>query len=325
MSRINAPISRLDQTAAFLKAAADPLRLLILRVLASNSYNVAELCQIFSLRQPALSHHLKLLAHAGLILSRKEGTSAFYRRVPISGELAALADALYLTTDRLGLDDAIQSNVTDVHQTRAATAQHFFEVNATSLREQQDLIADFGVYGEQVAEMIDRLGKRRDTALEVGPGRGELLAFLSQRYQKVQAVDISSTMLEVARRTVAQEGLDNVALIHGDTDHGDIQAADVIVVNMVLHHTPSPARIFKDLAGHLSHHGILVVCDLVRHDQSWVKDACGDLWQGFEQEELLGWAQDASLKPVDSQFFALRNGFQFQLFTFTTQVGNTDE
>jgi ArsR family transcriptional regulator len=325
MSRINTPISRLDQAAAFLKAAADPLRLLILRVLASNSYNVAELCQIFSLRQPALSHHLKLLAHAGLILSRKEGTSAFYRRVPISGELTALAGALYQTTDRLELDESIQSNVADVHQARTATAEQFFEVNASSLREQQDLIADFGVYGEQVAEMIDRLSKQHNTALEVGPGRGELLSFLSQRYQNVQAVDISSSMLDVARQTVKQGDLDNVTLIHGDTGDGDIKDADLIVVNMVLHHTPSPARIFKDLAGHLSQQGILVVCDLVRHDQSWVKDACGDLWQGFVQEELLGWAHDASLKPVDSQFFALRNGFQFQLFTFTTQVGNTDE
>lgn len=325
MSRISAPISRLDNTAAFLKAAADPLRLLILRVLASNSYNVAELCQIFSLRQPALSHHLKLLTHAGLILSRKEGTSAFYRRVPVAGELSTLADALYLTTDRLALDSAIQGSVADVHQARTATAQQFFEANASTLREQQDLIADFGVYGEQVAEMIDRLSKRRGTALEIGPGRGELLAFLSQRYQQVQAVDISSTMLEVARRTVEQAELNNVALLHGDTAQEDIKSADLIVVNMVLHHTPSPARIFKDLAGHLSRDGILVVCDLVRHDQSWVKDACGDLWQGFEQEELLSWARDASLKPIDSQFFALRNGFQFQLFTFTTRVGNTDE
>ena len=325
MTRITPTISRLDQTAAFLKASADPLRLSILRLMAANSYNVAELCQIFSLRQPALSHHLKLLANAGLIVSRKEGTSAFYRRVPIRGELRALAEAIYLTADRLALNDDCAIRVTDVHNARAATAAQFFEANATTLREQQDLIADFPVYGEQVAEMIDRYSLKRETALEIGPGRGELLVFLSSRYSRVQAVDISSTMLEMAKRMVEQTQLGNVELILGDTSDSKIHKADLIVVNMVLHHTPVPARIFSDLAGHMSREGVLVVCDLVRHDQSWVKDACGDLWQGFEQDELIGWATDAGLKQKDSQFFALRNGFQFQLFTFATRVGTTDE
>src|SRR5436190_2376617 len=62
------------------KASADTLRLLVLRVLRSDSFGVSELCSIFDIRQPALSHHLKVLANAGLIAARREANTIFYRR-----------------------------------------------------------------------------------------------------------------------------------------------------------------------------------------------------------------------------------------------------
>ena len=46
------------------KASGDPLRLQILRVLRQDSFGVLELCSIFDIRQPAMSHHLKVLAAA---------------------------------------------------------------------------------------------------------------------------------------------------------------------------------------------------------------------------------------------------------------------
>src|SRR5690606_40551176 len=70
----------IDQLAALLKAAGDPLRLDILRVLAQDSFGVLELCQMFSAKQSGMSHHLKVLTNAGLLTSRREGNSIFYRR-----------------------------------------------------------------------------------------------------------------------------------------------------------------------------------------------------------------------------------------------------
>ena len=61
-------------------AASDTLRLLVLRVLRKDSFGVSELCAIFDTRQPALSHHLKVLANAGLVAARREANTSFYRR-----------------------------------------------------------------------------------------------------------------------------------------------------------------------------------------------------------------------------------------------------
>ena len=88
----HAPEQQLAALAALCKASSDPLRLQVLRVLHKASFGVSELCSIFDIRQPALSHHLKVLANAGLVATRREGNSIFYRRSEL-GQRAELEAA----------------------------------------------------------------------------------------------------------------------------------------------------------------------------------------------------------------------------------------
>ena len=101
----------LDQLAGLLKAAGDPLRLDILRVLAQDSFGVLELCQIFSIKQSGMSHHLKVLTSAGLLASRREGNSIFYRRAFFGPDhpLSALQQQLFTTVDQRPVSAAVAS------------------------------------------------------------------------------------------------------------------------------------------------------------------------------------------------------------------------
>ena len=72
--------SDIDQLSVLCKALADQLRLQILRLLRNESFSVMELCQILEIKQSALSHHLKILATADVVTTRREGNSIFYRR-----------------------------------------------------------------------------------------------------------------------------------------------------------------------------------------------------------------------------------------------------
>src|SRR5699024_12582670 len=84
----------LDALAAFLKAAADPLRLQVLQVLGSNSFAASELSALLDLGQSRLSHHLKLLAQAGLVEAKREGNTLFFRSaLPSLGNTFAFAYA----------------------------------------------------------------------------------------------------------------------------------------------------------------------------------------------------------------------------------------
>ena len=69
-----------DLLSALCKAAGDGLRLNVLRALSNDSFGVLELAQIFAIGQSGMSHHLKVLAQAGLVATRREGNAIFYRR-----------------------------------------------------------------------------------------------------------------------------------------------------------------------------------------------------------------------------------------------------
>lgn len=312
---------QLAAVAGLCKASADPLRLQVLRVLRNDSFGVSELCYLFDIRQPALSHHLKVLANAGLVATRREGNSIFYRRSELGQRpaLETLQDSLFATLDRTPLPDAVERRLTALFRKREENSRNFFRDNAGKFREQQDLIASYTQYAQTVAQVLrDAPLRRRQTALEVGPGDGAFLLELAPQFQRVIALDNAGVMLEQARQRAAGAGLANIEFIHGDTTHPALAALEVdcVVINMVLHHTPRPEAILRDVAAALAPGGVVLVTDLCRHDQGWARENCGDLWLGFDPDDLAGWAADAGLDDIASLYLAQRNGFQIQVRLF---------
>jgi ArsR family transcriptional regulator len=318
-----------ETLASLCKASGDRLRLEILQVLRQDSLAVQELCTIFEMRQPALSHHLKVMSAPGLITSRREGNTLFYRRaVPDnstpSGRLHA---SLLERVDELPLATDIQLRLVSLRAERERTSRSFFQQNADKFRAQQDLIASYEQYADTVAQtLLSASIEHHRLALEVGPGDGAFLPRLAQAFDQVIALDSAEEMLARSQQRADEAGLGNIEFLLGDTRHPRLRkiAADCIVVNMVLHHNPSPADILKDLASCLAGGGVLLVTDLCRHDQDWAREACGDLWLGFEPEELGAWATSAGLEEKAGIYLAQRNGFQIQVRLFGHQSKSKD-
>jgi ArsR family transcriptional regulator len=57
---------------------ADPTRILILYVLGDSPRYVTELAEMLDVRQPTVSHHLKVLRDRGLVTSTREGNAVRY-------------------------------------------------------------------------------------------------------------------------------------------------------------------------------------------------------------------------------------------------------
>jgi ArsR family transcriptional regulator len=317
----NTASTSFSNIAAFNKAVGDTLRLAILRVLAQDAYRVLELSDIFQYKQSGMSHHLKVLSDAGLVTKRREGNSIFYSRALLAaGEaLASLRQQLYATIDNVEVAQEVMVLLQRVQEERVEASQQFFVQQAEKFKAQQDLIAEYPVYGDAVKDLLRNSGVVvNDLAVEVGPGAGEFLPILASQFQRVIALDNAPTMLEKAQQYCEQKELKNIHFVSGDTHYLASQEilANCVVMNMVLHHTPSPADIFIDVAKCLATDGVFMLAALCRHDQDWAKTACGDVWLGFDPDELTRWAQSAGLVRQRSNYLALRNGFQIQLQQF---------
>lgn len=79
--------------AQFFSALGDPTRQKILLVFEPNEQIcVNEIARLFSLSRPAISHHLKVLRNAGLLLCEKRGKEVYYRvNYPYCAEVLRLA------------------------------------------------------------------------------------------------------------------------------------------------------------------------------------------------------------------------------------------
>lgn len=84
-----------QQEAAVFRAFCDENRLRILEMLRSGEMCACKLLENLDIGQSTLSHHLKILCDAGIVVSRVEGKWTHYR---ISEEGAAYAAQLLKTT-----------------------------------------------------------------------------------------------------------------------------------------------------------------------------------------------------------------------------------
>jgi ArsR family transcriptional regulator len=78
----NGVLKMTTQIDEFLKAAAEPTRLRILNLLRRGSVCVCDIQTILGLPQPAVSRHLALLRHVGLVLDRRQGNRILYSLAP---------------------------------------------------------------------------------------------------------------------------------------------------------------------------------------------------------------------------------------------------
>ena len=261
-----------DPLAALCKAAGDSLRLNVLRALANDSFGVLELAQIFAIGQSGMSHHLKVLAQAGLVATRREGNAIFYRRsLPLAERTGgALHAALLEEVDERALPDDVRARIDAVHAQRAAVSQDFARA-ADKFQAQQDLIAGLPQYRESVLALLDALASPRRHGAGGRPGDGGFLPELARRFRQVTALDNSAAMLELARQRCKEEGLGNVRLELADALQDAAEPADCVVLNMVLHHFAAPAEALKQLARLVHPGGSLLVTDLCRHNQGWAR------------------------------------------------------
>lgn len=86
-----------EQAMRLLDGIRDPIRMDIIFLLADGkSLNVGEITSRFKVSRPAISHHLKVLKDANIVISEKTGQEVYYRldRQRIVSGLRLIADSI---------------------------------------------------------------------------------------------------------------------------------------------------------------------------------------------------------------------------------------
>ncbi len=267
---------------AWMELLADPTRLRLLRALEKRELSVLELCEVLALPQSTVSRHLKALAAAGFVKSRRHGTQS----------LSAWADDLDAGARKLwALARAETDGWPVAHQdakrlegvlARRDDARRFFAGAAGAWDELRAR-----VYGRTFGtEALLSLLPRTWTALDLGCGTGALTAALAPRVRRVVGVDRSAAMLQAARKRTA--GLANVELHERDLADLPLAAgsADAALLVLVLAYLPDAAPVLAEARRVLRKDGRLVVVDAVRHQDEELRRRMGQVEPGFEPEEL---------------------------------------
>ena len=87
-------LKRAQRAAILLKQVSDPTRLQVITMLSEGERHVGGLCGELNQSQPAVSHHLALLRHGGIIAPRRQGKNNFYSLTETGEHLARIVKTL---------------------------------------------------------------------------------------------------------------------------------------------------------------------------------------------------------------------------------------
>jgi DNA-binding transcriptional ArsR family regulator len=83
-----------QRAASLLKQVSDPTRLQVISLLSEREHHVGGLCDQFNMSQPALSHHLALLRHGGIVDRRRQGKNNFYTLTETGYRLSKIVEGV---------------------------------------------------------------------------------------------------------------------------------------------------------------------------------------------------------------------------------------
>jgi ubiquinone/menaquinone biosynthesis C-methylase UbiE len=276
-------------------ALADATRLRILALLREMELSVGELAQVMGQSQPRVSHHVKILAEAGLCNRRREGSWVFLGLGPTAEPalLAAIDSLPDPVGDRWKVADAARLEA--VRADRMAAAELFFNARA----EEWDAIRSLHVAEAEVERaIVSILGDVPVGRLvDIGTGTGRMIELLGPGAETITGIDRSPEMLRLARAKTSAAGLARTDLRQGDMYALPVEdaAADTVILHQVLHYAQAPAAAIAEAARLLPADGRLLIVDFAAHQREDLRQRDAHVRLGFDEAQIGAWFEAAGL------------------------------
>lgn len=282
-----------------LAALNDATRLRILRLLETEALSVGEVAQVVQLPQSTVSRHLKVLADAGWVVRRNEGTATFYRVV--LDDLDAGARSLWVAVrgqmarSREAEED--QQRLAGVLAERRTDSLSFFGRNAGEWDHLRT-----GLFGGRFTTLALLSLLRPDwTVADLGCGTGNVSELVAPVVERVVAVDVSAPMLDAARERLA--GCGNVTFVKAAADDLPLEqgSVDAAVAVLLLHHLEEPGALLAGVTRALRKErggGLMLIVDMVEHERAEYRHTMGHQHLGFSRARMESLLRGARLTDI---------------------------
>lgn len=272
-----------------LELLADSTRVRMLALLEAEELSVGELARTLATPQPTVSRHLKHLSQEEWVTRRSVGPTAFLRMAPLSEQRLALWSLVKADPSRQRELEADKERMALVLAERNDGRTFFGRV-----ADGWDLLRD-QLFGRRfLLPAVAALLPRDLSLVDLGCGTGELLSQLAPSLDHLTGVDREPSMLEIARRRLADQT--HVGFVEAALEHVPLpdQSTDLATIILVLHHLPDPHAVLGEARRILKRTGRLVVVDMQPHDHTTWR-ALGHLHQGFSKDDLEHLVSDRGL------------------------------
>ncbi len=283
-------------------ALADPTRLRIVSLLRAMELSVGEIAQALGQSQPRVSRHVKILADAGIVERRKEGSWVFLG-LGEARRMAPLLAAIDAWTAEYGEDHwavADNARLAAIRADRANAAEEYFNAHAA----EWDAMRSLHVAESEVEAAIRAAlaGRKIGRLVDIGTGTGRMIELFGAQAESAIGVDRSPEMLRLARAKLS------AANSPADLRQGDMYAlplaaacADVVILHQVLHYAQQPSAAIAEAARLLAPGGRLLVVDFGPHEKEDLRSKHAQARLGFADEQIANWFAAAGLRTAPAR------------------------
>jgi len=299
------------QASALYRLLGDEARLRLLRVLSKERLNVTELTGVLGLAQSGVSRHLGLLKEAGLVAEERDGGFSYYRlAAPLADGDHVLAPVLRAQFGTAASDATVRADEARLQEVLRLRKENFDAHAGPDTRDARQLVPgrSWAAWSRALGLLMPRM-----KVADLGCGEGYLTIEAARWASRVIAVDRSETVLTRAKALARRRRVANVIWKKGELEKLPVRdaAVDVAMLSQALHHAHNPARAIAEAVRITTPGGRVLVLDLRRHGEEWVRGKLGDRRLGFDDDELRRLLAGAGLADVAVGVGARKSGDPF--------------
>lgn len=284
-------MSSLQATLSLLGQLSDATRLRILALVSQQDLSVAELVRVTELAQPRVSTHLGKLRDAQILVSRRQGSSTYYR---LNQRMPANAATLWKELHRQLDDQVLLRDAQRLQEVlRARSGESWPEGVAGQMERHYSPGRSWRALALGLCRFLS-LGE----VLDIGSGDGALAQMASSQARRWVCLDRSQPVLDAAKKRLGEQR--DIDFVRGDMQDIPLQSDrfDQVFHFHALTYASDPRMALNEAARVLKPGGHLVLLTLAPHNSMELASGYGHVQPGFCPDTLRQWARDSHLEPI---------------------------